>query len=154
NWNEGIHLARGDYIKVLHHDDWLAQRDALKQFVDLLDGEPQVNFGFSASSAYGPGERLLSVHQPSQERVAEIRRRPKTLLVGNYIGAPSATMHRRSVGVIFDPKLRWVVDIDFYIRILADGCHLGYIDRPLVNITAGAPHQVTREAEHNPRLEL
>ena len=154
NWNEGIRLARGDYIKPLHHDDWLAERDALGQFVDLLAGDPHKRFAFSASSAYGPDARLLFIHRPSGDRVAEIRRKPKTLLLGNVIGAPSATMHRRSAGVLFDPNLRWVVDIDFYIRILAGGDGLAYTDRPLVNVTGDAPHQVTREAENNAELEL
>jgi glycosyltransferase involved in cell wall biosynthesis len=154
NWNEGLRLARGEYIKPLHHDDWLADPNALGQFVDLLAEEPRVKFAFSASSAYGPDESLLFVHRPADDRVAEIRRRPKTLLLGNLIGAPSATMHRRSGGVLFDPKLRWVVDIDFYIRVLAGRDGLAYTDRPLVNVTGDAPHQVTREAENNAALEL
>jgi glycosyltransferase involved in cell wall biosynthesis len=153
NWNEAIRLARGEYVKMLHHDDWFAGRHALEEFVALLDENPRAAFGFSASNARGDDEALLFVHRPTDDRLAEIGRRPKVLLLGNWIGAPSATIHRRSAELLFDPKLRWVVDIDFYVRILEEGC-FAFTSKSLVNITAGAPHQVTRESEGNARLEL
>jgi glycosyltransferase involved in cell wall biosynthesis len=153
NWNEAIRLARGEYVKVLHHDDWFADRHALEEFVALLDDNPRAAFGFSASNARGADGMLLFVHRPSDERLAEIRRRPSALLLGNWIGSPSATIYRRSAGLLFDPRLRWVVDIDFYVRILHGGS-FAFAPRPLVNVTAAGSHQVTREAENDPRIEL
>src|SRR5688572_6037089 len=37
NWNAAIKLAGGEYIKVLHHDDWFTDEHSLKVFVDLLE---------------------------------------------------------------------------------------------------------------------
>jgi glycosyltransferase involved in cell wall biosynthesis len=153
NWNDAIRLAQGEYVKLLHHDDWFADRDALAEFVALLDGNPGAAFGFSASNACGVDGALLFVHRPRDDRLAEMRRRPSVLLLGNWIGSPSATIHRRSAGLLFDPRLRWVVDIDFYVRIL-DGGSFAFSPSALVNITADAPHQVTRQAENDPRVEL
>ncbi|MEX2556614.1 MAG: glycosyltransferase [Actinomycetota bacterium] len=153
NWNDAIGLARGEYVKLLHHDDWFADRHALGEFVALLDDNPRAAFGFSASNACGADGALLFVHRPSDDRLEEIRRRPTVLLLGNWIGSPSATIHRRSAGLLFDQRLRWVVDIDFYVRILDGGC-FAFTPRALVNVTTGASHQVTREAESDPQVDL
>ena len=56
--------------------------------------------------------------------------------------------------LLFDPILRWVVDIDFYVRILRGGSGFAYSPTPLVNVTADAPHQITRQSEGNPEVEL
>lgn len=154
NWNAAIRLARGAYVKFLHHDDWFALRDALAEFVGLLDDNPDAVLAFSASNACNADQALLFVHRPAEDLLAEIRRTPKTLLLGNWIGAPSATMYRRSVGLLFDTALQWVVDIDFYVRILSGGKGFAYSPRPLVNVTATAPHQITQESEGNPQVEL
>lgn len=37
NWNEGIKKANGEYIKILHHDDWFSSPDSLEKYVRLLD---------------------------------------------------------------------------------------------------------------------
>ena len=49
NWNHSIELANGEYIKMMHHDDWFTDQDSLKQFVDMLDSNPNAILAFSGS---------------------------------------------------------------------------------------------------------
>ena len=49
NWNAAISRADGEYIKIMHHDDWFTAEDSLKEFVNLLDKHPEACLGFSGS---------------------------------------------------------------------------------------------------------
>jgi len=75
-------------------------------------------------------------------------------LPSNLIGAPSATIFRKSVNMRFDARLRWLVDLEFYCRILSKGWSFVYCDRPLVCTTSGAEHQVTNDCLDNKEVEL
>jgi hypothetical protein len=72
--------------------------------------------------------------------------RNKTVLFGrNIIGPPSVVLYKRLPGIEFDPRVKWVVDIDFYIRYLeASGTQPFYIGRILVEVGLGKT-QVTQD---------
>ena len=154
NWNKAIGLAKGSLIKVLHHDDWFSGKDSLQEYVSLIDDEPKAMFAFSGAFNRDLDGRLLSQHTPMEKQIAALRKDPRCLFIANFVGAPSATIFRRKEGFRFDPELRWLVDVEAYIRILSDGGAFAYTPNPLVNTTALAPHQVTREAEANPALQF
>lgn len=44
NWNRALSLAKGEYIKIIHHDDWFSSNDSLDKFVALLDTNPTFLF--------------------------------------------------------------------------------------------------------------
>ena len=70
--------------------------------------------------------------------------RNKTILFGrNIVGPPSVVMYKRLPATTFDPALKWLVDIDFYIRYLATTTP-AYVDKILVNVGLGS-QQVTRD---------
>ncbi len=48
NWNTGYDKASGEYIKILHDDDWLETPLALRKMADALDANPECDFVFSA----------------------------------------------------------------------------------------------------------
>ena len=35
NWNEAVRRARGEYIKIMHHDDWFVDENSLEKFVKI-----------------------------------------------------------------------------------------------------------------------
>jgi glycosyltransferase involved in cell wall biosynthesis len=154
NWNRAIELATGTYIKILHHDDWLLTPHSLTQFVELMQQHPQAGLGFSAAEAYDQGHCLKFVHTPQQNRITDLTRDCNTLFLGNLIGPPSSIIFRNSSGIRFDEKLRWLVDVDFYIRLLQGGNGFAYCQQPLVGVTVESEHQVTRECENNKQVEL
>ncbi len=154
NWNAAMSLAAGRLIKVLHHDDWFSGKDSLEKFVSLIEDKREVTFGFSAAFARDSDGRLLFQHTPSDPQITALRKDPRCLFAANFVGVPSATIFRRKQGFRFDPALRWLVDIEAYIRILRDGGAFAYSAKPLINITASAPHQVTREVQANPALQF
>jgi glycosyltransferase involved in cell wall biosynthesis len=153
NWNVAVDHAEGEFVKVLHHDDWFASRSSLRKFVALLDDDRDAQLGFSASNACDAEQRLLRIHSPS-DHVRSLSEDPRVLLLGNWIGAPSATIYRRAVQTRFDPRLKWVVDIDFYLGILMSCPRFAYCDEALVSVTSGAPHQISSEVEGEARVEL
>jgi hypothetical protein len=55
-------------------------------------------------------------------------------LLGNFVGAPSAVMFRRFPVILYDPRMKWLVDIDHYIQLLYRNPKVVYIAEPLVNI--------------------
>lgn len=154
NWNEAISLARGEYVKILHHDDWFARATSLEEFVRLLDANPCADFGFSGSSLCGPNGAIKRHHVPTKAQLARLRKNAANLFPHNMIGAPSATIFRRSAPELFDVQLKWVVDLDFYIQVLTRNGRFGFIPEPLICTTGDAAHQVTRECVGNREVEL
>lgn len=149
NWNAGLELAQGEYVKVLHHDDWLRTPDALSLPVESLDETPGAAFVYSTSVNVFPNNDE-SLNQTTPAQFQRAHRRPEALLQDNFIGAPSTVTFRRSSGLRFDPAIKWLVDIDFYMELLKKGSAV-YIETPLVNIGLHEM-QVTKAVQHDPAV--
>lgn len=145
NWNAAMARARSELIKFLHHDDWFASESSLGRFVAAMHSAPDVALAFSAANACEDDGRLIFLHQPAQSAVDAFVRDPISLQFANFIGAPSATIFRKLAGFEFDPRLKWVVDIDAYLRIVGANPRCRYIPDPLVSVASNGAHQVTRD---------
>lgn len=155
NWNEAINLASGEYIKMLHHDDWFTCSDSLNEFVKMLDDNPNADFAFSSTIAQPASASCKSwIHRATNQQLEEMSKDPSILFLGNIIGAPSTTIYRKKVNTLFDKNLKWVVDCDFYIRLLRDNIFFVNSDKPLIITTAGADHQVTNECYSIKNVEI
>jgi glycosyltransferase involved in cell wall biosynthesis len=143
NWNEAIRKSSGEYIKIMHHDDWLDREDSLKLFVQMLDENKNADMAFCATKILNVKTNEFSFNSPARKKIEVIERNPSELFFGNCIGAPSATIFRRSVNLFFDKKLKYVVDIDFYIHILLQNNKLIYSDVPLIVNVSKWEEQVT-----------
>lgn len=154
NWNEAVRRAKGDYVKLLHHDDRFSHSGALSVFVRLLDESPKANFAFSASSAKSITHNKNYDHCPSKEQVAKLIEAPEKLFLYNIIGAPSATIYRNKLGIEYDGNLQWLVDIDFYVRILSSNSRFVYTPEVLIETTTDAAHQITETYKNNAALDI
>lgn len=153
NWNEAVSKAKGEYIKILHHDDWFASSTCLRTFVEALDKEPQSSAAFSSTLVLSPnGEQR--VHRINLSSFEQIKADPCSLLLANYVGAPSVLIYRNRRGLKYDSKLKWLVDVDFYIRLFIENPNIIFIEEPLIVNTADAPHQVTNYCKDNKAIEL
>lgn len=153
NWNKAISLAQGEYIKIMHHDDWFFDEDSLGEFVRALDQNPGTNFAFCCSNNVTP-EGHMSSNCPSRSFLRKLRRDPRAIFPHNFIGSPSATIFKNNNEIYFDSKLKWVVDIDFYARFLEIFKGVAFIDKQLVSITSDDPRQVTAHSQNNKEIEL
>lgn len=151
NWNESVRHAIGDYIKILHHDDWFSGKDSLGKYVKMLDDNPEADFAFS-STIVSSVINAARIHSPSKRKREKLKKDPRTLFYGNIIGAPSATIYRKGLQLEYDSHLRWLVDVDFYIQLLLKNRSFVFSDEPLICTTDEAPHQVTNECLVNKSL--
>lgn len=154
NWNKAIRYAKGDYIKIMHHDDKFSTSGALAKFVQMLDDNPAADFGFGASLIESADGGRNRVHRVSEEQLSRLSIRPERLFLGNWIGAPSATIYRKSLHLEFDQRIKWLVDVDFYIRVLQQNPNFVYSPEILVITTNNAPHQVSASCQDNPAVDL
>lgn len=154
NWNEAVRHAKGEYIKILHHDDRLAHPDALKSFVRLLDENPEANFAFGASRVEDAVSGKDWVHCATQAQIARLQKKPEELILGNIVGAPSATIYRNGCEVKYDATMKWLVDIDFYIRMLQQNGQFAFTSEVLIVTPTNAMHQVTEVCKNNSLIEL
>jgi len=154
NWNAAVRRAKGTYIKLLHHDDRFSHSGALSTFVRLLDEHPEADFAFSASSAVNIIHGHSHDHCPGKEQVAQLISAPEKLFLNNLIGAPSATIYRNGLGIEYDCKLQWLVDVDFYIRLLSKNSHLVYTPEILIAAANNAGHQITELCKNNAAIDL
>lgn len=151
NWNQAIRLATGEWIKLMHDDDWLAAPDALQQFADKTGTGKKFIFSAYRTCQLSSGKET-AMPLLSAKQLARLQRHPHTLLASNRIGPPSVTMIHRSVQEVYDERMKWMVDFDFYIRVLQQHA-AEYIPLPLVKIGM-SDEQVTASSFLNPAVEL
>jgi glycosyltransferase involved in cell wall biosynthesis len=144
NWNKALALAKGEFIKILHHDDWLATDASLAMFMAAMDESGGKAFIFSNTiNVYAGGKQ--QIRRPSGLFLKRLGKDPYLLFFGNYIGSPSVVFFSRKLGQIFDCQSRWYVDVIFYVAVLkANGHYFKHIDAALVKVTAGDPGQLTQ----------
>jgi len=150
NWNFCVSLAKGEWIKIMHDDDWFVDEQSLSTFVEATTKGKS----FIASryfNVFSSGEKEMPDF-PTVSK-AKILQVPMLLLAKNVIGPPSVTLVHHSIKEQYDTFMKWRVDIDYYIRILSKEKKFELIDKPLVNVGI-SESQVTNNCIDNPDVEL
>jgi glycosyltransferase involved in cell wall biosynthesis len=125
NWNEGIQLCTGDWIKIMHDDDWFATNTALANFAFATKENKKLIW---CNYTIVNGDTLFECKMDiSEAEAVKIILNPFILFKENYIGPPSCIMVHRSLSILYDDRMIWLVDIDYYIQILrkiGEGKHI------------------------------
>lgn len=112
--NRGVEMSKGEYIVFLDADDWLLP-EAIQQNLQKLQQHPEAAFVSGGHIFY---------YQPEDKKweiVKEVESdHYQQMLMGNYIGMPSAVMYQRwaAVKFPFNTSLKNCEDYDQYFRIL------------------------------------
>ena len=151
NWNEGLRMAKSDWIKIMHDDDWFSGPESLGYYAEAIR-KGIYQFYFSAYTNTYPDGRGIPVHI-SEQQLEALRLEPEMLLAVNRVGPPSAVIFKKDLTVLFDQRMQWLVDIDFYIRYLNRYPPAIYIPKNLVHIGI-SESQVTRSSFGNRKIEI
>lgn len=151
NWNEAIRRASGQWIKLMHDDDWFSQPDSLSKFAAAAQQQPEGMLFSSYHDVFLAEQREKRVRLPAF-RFKVLKREPVSLLSKNIIGPPSVIMHRNDGLYWYDARLKWLVDIDMYIRRLQTEAPV-YLPEPLIKVGVGR-EQVTAFVHGAPEVEV
>lgn len=152
NWNFTISKAKGEWIKLIHDDDWLTSPESLTKFAHFTKKGTEFIFSAYSNQFEQAGKPPENKFLPRTWR-NRIIREPMTLLAYNVIGPPSVIMVHRSVAEKYDERLKWRVDMEYYVRLLSKFKGFTYIDKVLVNVGV-SESQVTQSCIYQPQVEL
>ncbi|HEY0030057.1 MAG TPA: glycosyltransferase family 2 protein [Bacteroidia bacterium] len=154
NWNASMSKATGEYIKILHHDDFFTSDHSLRVFVKLLDDNAEASFAFSGTVIDLLALRTKKIHSCSNMQFAKMITYPDRLFFSNYIGAPSATIIRNKGCMLFDEKLKWLVDVDWYMRLILTYPKVAFTKEPLVCTVHGGEGQITQSVFNDSEIQI
>lgn len=105
NTNNAMRKASGKLIKVLHMDDYLANESSLKDIMENFKG-----YWLVTGCGHDKGDgKIIDEHFPAYNS--------KIYLGKNTIGAPSVLTVKNKNPLMFDEKLIWLNDCDYYKRM-------------------------------------
>jgi glycosyltransferase involved in cell wall biosynthesis len=151
NWNAAIRLARGEWIKMMHDDDWFAHKNSLQEFANAT--KENVSFIFSGYNEIDVETGKKDTRIISNINYRLLKHTPLVLFKENFIGHPSTTLIKKGEAIFYDQNLKWVVDIEFYMRFLGSHKYFFPIRKALINIGINK-HQITKQAFRNPEIEI
>ena len=125
NWNRGIDEACAKYCVLIHHDEFLVDSKYLRKAIDKLEatGLPAVIgrcsvVAITRRSRFALMQRLmLSVNAPLW-----------TLYAVNWIGSTAVVVFNRLNNPRFDVNFVYLVDVDFYYRLLSSAQRIQFLD--------------------------
>lgn len=153
NWNSAIEKATGQYIKVLHHDDFFTQTNSLKLMVEEIDFA-QADFLFCQTDVWYPVKDYHRIHSISNKQFEIIKTKPEFLFFKNVIGAPSATLYKNKSLIKYDIDYKWLVDVDFYIQQFLAKKKIVFLAKPLICTSHAIESQVTTNVEKDKLVQI
>ncbi len=154
NWNFAMKQAQGEYIKILHHDDFFTSENSLTKFVKFLDENPSSSFAFSGTVIDLLALKTKKIYSCSNKQFSKMTNAPDRLFFSNYIGAPSATIIRNDKTVFFDEKMKWLVDVDWYIKLIYNNPKVIFSKEPLICTVHGAEGQITQSVLLDKNIQI
>jgi glycosyltransferase involved in cell wall biosynthesis len=110
NTNHAISLSKGEFVKIMHQDDFFVNNNALNLTYRSLHKSKKV------WRVSGFDHLVESTSLVSKESKPKITWR---LINGvNKIGAPSVSAFKRSAFIPFDEEMKYMFDCDWYLKML------------------------------------
>lgn len=139
NWNHGLKLAKGENVIVIHHDEEFVSQVYLERLATLMDNNDLV---ISDIRVYSPGQparrgRINGLFKRLMLRI------PSSILNINPIGPCACLAFRREISQSFDEHLTWIVDTEWYYRMLTRAKHYTYAPDLLIRSNSGHADQIT-----------
>jgi glycosyltransferase involved in cell wall biosynthesis len=131
NWNHALDMAKGKYYMLMHQDDWFAHEQSINNFVRILQTE-STDFAFCQNIAVDEKNHLISLQKA--ESLPNLNEDYSKLILVNVIGPPSNVMLQKRVTERYHVNFVWLVDIEYYMRLLQNGYRYSYINSHQVNI--------------------
>lgn len=119
NWNSLLDRARGRFVWLLHHDEFPIGDGFLPRLMSALRRDADVLMLDCLLVDVSTGSNRQ--HLPMTLRAAIVRHAPGYLLRRNAIGPTSCLVVRRDRYPRFETSLRWLVDVEAYVRLLRPG---------------------------------
>lgn len=104
NTNEAIKQARGELIKILYMDDYLAHIGSLEEMVVNFKG-----YWLVTGCEHDDGIKRYNKHYPTYNK--------KIYRGKNTIGSPSVLAIKNEDPLLFDENMTWLLDCDYYERM-------------------------------------
>ena len=152
NFNRVLQKANGEWIKIMHDDDWFADETSLQQFADAANQYFDCDFIFSGCNNVDLTSGKIKKHELDPEKKMLLESSFYNLYFDNVIGHPSTVMHKNK-NVFYDPSFKWVIDIDFYIRFFEKYPNWHYIPETCINIGIDVS-QFSNKYYKNPLVEI
>lgn len=108
NTNEAIKLSKGEYIKILYMDDYLAHKYALKDVVKAFKG----SFMDMAFASHANFWVVTAANNNLNPRYTDDIHKGN-----NKLGSPSALAIKNENPMLFDEEMTWLLDCDYYKRM-------------------------------------
>ncbi len=120
NWNGLLERAQGKFVLLVHHDEFPSRTGMFEALADHLG-----DAGAAEADVYLLGLRRLRRNWPVSDKLVPdvmrawlLRHVPHYLARRNFVGPSATFVIRRALCPRFDESLRWLVDVDFYLRAL------------------------------------
>ena len=128
NTNSAIRKSKGELIKILYQDDYLAHENSLQEIVDNFE------WGWLVTGCgHFDGENFLNDHLPVYN---------SNIHLVNTIGSPSVLTIENNDPLLFDETMTWMLDGDYYRRLFERYGEPTILDD--INVVIGiGPHQAT-----------
>jgi glycosyltransferase involved in cell wall biosynthesis len=153
NWNNAVSKTKGDWIKIMHHDDWFLDENSLQTFVDHTGKDAGAKLIFCAFKNIHTEDNSTTTGSLSWLEL-QLLKWNYLNLYKNFIGNPSCTLVSSEMKpYAYDKRIKWLIDFDFYTWYFRREKKFTYIDKPLIafRIHAG---QVTAQTQKNPAVEI
>lgn len=153
NWNASIKLAKGEWIKMMHDDDWFVNELSLAKFAEAAKISLGTSFIFSGYTEINVRTNSRKNFIISNFYLKLLEKSPLNLFKQNFIGHPSTTLVKNNPYCLYDKNLKWVVDFEFYIRYINKYKSFVAIKDTLITIGI-SEYQITKAAFRNPEVEI
>ena len=134
NWNEGIRKATGEWVKLIHDDDYFASDESLALFVDAIKNNSTAQVFYAAFVFEDAVNNIQKVIKCNSYDRYFLSLSPYHMLRRNYFGNPSCIIIKKEVPYLYDNRFKYIVDFAFYIELLQNNIKCFYIPEVLIHV--------------------
>ena len=153
NWNNAVEKTSGEWIKIMHHDDWFRDKDSLQKFVDVVRANKNVSFVFSAFRNIYLDEGREREFFCSPYEIFLLKQGYLNLYK-TFMGNPSCTLiSKHCKPYSYDKTFKWLIDFDFYTTLFKTGISFAYLNDAVIDVGMHSG-QVTAFVFQNASVEV
>ena len=122
NWNNLISLANGEFYWLLHHDEEI--KDPLKSLRNIILALCSKNsviilpiYKYKTYKLFNYDLDILQLQTAQKSFIKSFIFDSRFFLYINIIGSPSSLIIKKDIKILYNPKLKWLVDVEFYYRL-------------------------------------